>query len=435
MSLIRKPKKPVVAALAGIALIVALAVVLTGLGSVVSRPMIEAQLKALNERVEQEARAGGGEASFTYESVDTRGFLFGQYAIIRKPTLTYSTRDAFTKHTTTLSTERAIAKAGKISGLNLRVEMPDPLVLSGDAAEKTQIVFPRAPIYTLARKPSPNVALKQELHLPPQFTIQPLNAQGAPQEGNAVTVSYAEKPVISMLTHNDGAIESTLRMQNVRIAKAGDPNELTIGAVESLQKQMLKPDGRRGFDIALSMNDIGIKAEPFENTPFTLKISAEGSALPASAGTPAAMQPRDMELKLREISLGTQHFNIKATGAVNQKPDDPLPYGAVDVGVDHFSAFLQSQFIKPEYRPALIAVMTAVTGQPAENADAVNFTVKREKLGTTMIGQVTLEQLMAYLLPQMMQPGAVQPPPPQPQAPAPGAAPVAPVIPSPLAPQ
>lgn len=396
----RSPKRKTLALMGGLALVIALFAVLLGGGGSVSKPVIEAQLKAFGERIAQEGRENGAEASFTYEGVDTSGFFFNRKATIASPRLSLTQKPAFgAASTTAISTPQAVAVAGGLTGRDLKVRFPQPFTVWEDGKEQAAIAFAGEPVFSLNRvNQGKNAETRHSLALPPKFTVTPAvgdnGAKPAP-----ITVTYDANPVLAVILRDEGSREANTEIRNLRIVQEGEkPEEASVGSISVVSKQMADENGARRFDVVLAVNDIGMKTQNGENGPYSVKLSAQGST-PAAALDAAKAES---DIVLRELMLSTDLYSLEANGTISQKADDPLPSGNVEVVIKNFNVFAAGPLVENEYRPLLLTTLSAIVGQSVEGLRDVSFTISREPRGVMMIGNVTFEQLIGHLLPAFM---------------------------------
>ncbi len=392
--------------------IIAVLIILSGGGNIISKPYVEAQLKAFADSVAQDAKERGAQASFRYDDVTIKGMFFTKKAYITNPSLSISQGSPMRPagRTTTISTPMAVVEPDKITGTNINVHFPSPFTVAQQGAPAIMLRFEGEPVYALARSKAENkTTVRHSFYLPAKLTVSQNSETNAGQPKTLV-ITYDMNPTVNSIINEDGSREGALNFRNIRITDStSEKQEVTIGNFASDIRQSAAPNSRLAFDTTLSVNDIGVKTDKRESGPYSFKLSLEGT-VPAQTMADKTSQPSDLDMTVREVAFTSDKFEVRAKGSINRKPDDMLPFGALDFAVNHYQDLLNSELVRPDARSVVVSVANLITGQPTEALQDLKFTVKRDKGGTLMVGQAPFEQLMLFIMPQLrLRPDAALP--------------------------
>ncbi|MBV8939798.1 MAG: hypothetical protein JO089_08195, partial [Alphaproteobacteria bacterium] len=385
------PAKKIIGTL--VLILAIIAIMVSGV-PVMSRSFVETQLQRFGAYIAQRSeRENGVTATFAYDGVGMEGGILnlGTRAVVMNPSLAFQRGTGPGSETIGLATDRVRLIPRNDSGNNVDIEFPDPLRISDNGVHTSTVTFEGMPRYNFMQK-TQNKEVEQwhALYLPPKFAIQPETADGKPAEGKTrVMVSYNPNPVINArIVPATDATTSEFHLQNLSIAGEDGKTSVTAGSVDSSTHRNTE-NGKIAFGVVFSLQDVGVQSKGVLEGPYHFKLDASGTHAIGTAGEPV----KEADLAVREITFGSDKFSVNASGTINTRPDDPLPFGQLDVTTKNFAALRDGPMLSPENKALLTDVASKVTGVDAATADELHFTIKRDKQGPLMLGNATLDDV------------------------------------------
>lgn len=394
------PIKPRPIAIVGFGfLVLAIAAIFFSTPPLISKPFVESRLKIFGDAVSARAAAQGRSARFSHGGVALEGWGFNKRAVVQSPKLEVTEASSAGRMDKIITTERVIIEEDPVSGQTLITRFPEPLDVSLNGKSALRIRFNGVPAYAFSAKRKGDVLVQHhQLTLPPGLSLIPIGEEGEEEGQSVITVAFDPKPVISLINQVEGGEVAMLRLRGLSASNI----HRTLWEAADLQLQ-LRENGEEsggGDEVSLSVDALAVYREGGKLGPYNVKALLDyNGPWPQLLGyAPGFVNAEPVSIKMTELSLASAHFQLAAQGALTKSADDPLPHGQADIHVKNFPALRGDAMFAAETRPLLQHAAVKMTGQAAESLGDFTVAVRRDKLGTLRLGQVTFEELTASLL-------------------------------------
>ncbi len=374
----------------------------------ISDEAVNQQLAGFAGYVSAEAANTGKEGKFTYGPVVMEGWGFDKRAVVKNVSLELSEKALLDTNKWSISTASMTVKRDQGSKSHWLYTFAEPFNIIENSQLRTLVAFPAPVVYSFSEQAGGGKRIQSHsLKLPGQVTFSPVN--------NADTASHGEKPVVVTFDPNpilrvQGApdtreYEALYKLSNVKVVSEG-AGSIFIGSITSQQNDNTGQDNRVTGKYLLTLSGIVVADKDRTSKPYNLHADL------AYHGDQPNMELRkltpnfiNMSFDIADLSLSNEDFHLTVTGKLSTAADDPLPYGALEMRIDHFDRFLTSELVPAMIRGNVVAAVSKVTGNTPETlatAADISFPLKREKNGVLYIGNTTFEALAASVVSSLL---------------------------------
>lgn len=373
----------------------AVAVVLFSGVPVITQAGVRARLDQFAAHVQTQAARSGKEGAFVYDGIELRGWGFSTYASISNVSLAFAESSVIDTTRWTFSTARMDVRPDPVRPGTLLFVLPEPVNVIRNGQLKGTLRFPDPINYRYSDQLEDHVrTVKHMLYLPAQLVWSPGHSvdQPAPPQ---VTIEYDIHPQAQFILRPDKQErEAAYAFGHVR-AMSDDGGETTIGSLVSSFSEKPGADGRVQGTYMLQVSDLVMQSAAQATRPYSLGFDVNYHGA----------RPQDTtEVTLNQLFLAGQDFRVKASGTFHLSVEDPLPFGAIQIDIDHVPQLLACELLPVPARLSLALALQKITGKPLAELASVSLPMKRETKGIAYVGNITFDALAAMLLAEMMKP-------------------------------
>ncbi len=373
--------------------LVLIAIFLRG-NSAITKPFVEEQLKQIADNIAVQAALSGDEAQLTYGEVKVEGGFFRSNITILSPKLEYTAHLPFGNvQKTTVLTTKALISAEKISVNEIAATFPDPFTIERDGFSTVTMKFESAPEYVFSKQ---NKVERHALHLPPSLTMVSDAGSEKPVE---ISMSYAANPTLSrMIDRAENKSKSELAFRDIRLTSSEEKSQMNIAELLGSSAESSLGKNLKGFESQLTVGKLEIVRTSGTKGPYGFNLKLVGKYVMPEKFDDQFAGVNDMEITLNNLALTTPDFSVTLAGLFNQKPDDSMPFGKVDIGIKGLDKFRNSEFLPVADASLKNAVIGAVVGNDDVQLKDAFFTVRRDKNSSLFIGESSFENLVGLVI-------------------------------------
>jgi hypothetical protein len=397
-------KKTAVSAF-GIAILAACLYVILFAGvSHVSQESVGRRLNQFAEYVAREAANTGKEGKFTYGPVAIEGWAYDKQAVVTNVSLEVSEKALLDTNKWSFSTTRMIVRPDQTAPDHWLFIFPEAFNIIENSQLRTVVTFPSPVTYNFFETTKDGKRLQtHSLKLPEQITLSPTNNADAAMAGEKpVVITFDPNPKVKAHRYPDTReYEIAYQFSNIKVSSDNE-GSLAIGSLSSQQNETSARDSRVTGKYVLHVTDLVVTENEKVSKPYEIHADfayqGDQPNMELNRLTPNFI---NMSLDISQISLATEDFRFKVSGTLSMAADDPLPYGTLDVKIDHFDKFLKSELVPEHSRGSVLAAVSKVTGNTPEHLAGVtdvSFPLKRDKNGVLYVGNTTFESLAATVV-------------------------------------
>jgi hypothetical protein len=415
-------KKTITAVLAIVAGIVALWLVWFGTGNLISKELVESNLKDFSDELSEVADAHGKTAKLSYGEIEITGFGYAKKAIIHNPSVDVAIKGVESGRAWSLSTDSLSVDADPMNSSHIMVTAANPILISEDGKPSQTISFsePFMLGYGKLEDSSGANILQHDVFLPKQITISHENATAEQAKGQTL-ITFSSVPSFKIIS----IPEQKKKLVNYDFTgvevSTDEGSKTAIGHIYGEFNQQYNDGDKFSVTYNLALSDVVASDSAHSSKPysFNLDVAVDGEpALPkpvvaaespadASAQAVAPVAPTsavpvvpyvNKKVSIKQFAFSGADFKVGASGDIAVDSEDPLPTGLVTLQIDNLQNFLSSEVVPSGSRGVLEAVLERMIGQPVAKQENVSIPLKREKNGSFYLGQTTFEAIASNFL-------------------------------------
>lgn len=402
-------KCSLVSVLALLVAVVALWFVWFGTSSLISKDVVEANLRNFSEQLVEFGNAHDKDIKLTYGEVKIEGWGYNKKAAVNSVSIEASSK-VNPDSKMLVSTDKFTVESDPLNPSRVFFVFAEQVSLSENNQAQKIVSFSEPLKYAYTKVQS---SAQSDVFFPSQIVISGADANAVNEK---VTIGFASQPTLKFVSSPEQKGRSLAYNFSGVTINGADGSKASIASVVSefneAQEGETKITGKFNFAASdIIVGDAVKNSKPY-NVSADLSFSSddEDSSKPitppssqgASDVAPAVSKIAKSETVVNKVVFAGNDFKLSASGNIVRSAEDPLPSGELNVDIDNLPQFLASEVVPVEIRGSVEAALEKITGQPILGKTLVSIPVRREKNGVFYIGNTTFEALFASMMSDIM---------------------------------